>query len=261
MAIVRNVDVRLHWREDGAGPPLLLLNSVGCDLTLWDGVVAHLKGFRVLRMDMRGHGSSDSPPGDATLDQIASDALAVLDAAGVSKAAVCGLSLGGMTAMTLALIAPSRVSALVLACTSARMDRQVWDARITAVRGQGMTVVVDPVMARFFSEEFCRDHAEEVAAMRARFLRLDPEGYAGCCAAIRDMNLKDRIARITAPTLIIAGDKDIATPFQGHGSEIAKKIAQATVGTVPAAHLAPVEKPDLFAALVTDFLSEVPSAS
>ena len=260
MAIARNGDVRLHWREDGAGPPLLLLNSVGCDLTIWDGVVAHLKGFRVLRMDMRGHGPSDSPPGDYTLDQIASDAVAVLDAAGADKAAVCGLSLGGMTAMTLGLNAPSRVSALVLACTSARMDRQIWDARIAAVRGGGMAAVVDPVMTRFFSEEFRRDHAHEVDAVRARFLGLDPAGYAGCCAAIRDMDLLDKIARIAAPTLIIAGSKDAATPFEGHGSEIRKQIAHAAVNMMPAAHIAPVERPDLFAALVTDFLSGVPGA-
>lgn len=258
MAIVRNGEARLHWREDGAGPPLLLLNSVGCDLTLWDGVVTHLSSFRVLRMDMRGHGLSDSPPGDTTLDQLAADALAVLDAANVDRAAICGLSLGGMTAMTLGLNAPSRVSALVLACTSARMDRQVWDARIAAVRSQGMAAVVDPVMARFFSEDFRRDHAPQVNAVRERFLSLDPEGYAGCCAAIRDMNLLDRIELIAQPTLIIAGDKDAATPFEGHGSEIRKRIAQATVSMIPAAHIAPVEKPDLFAALVTDFLSGVP---
>jgi 3-oxoadipate enol-lactonase/4-carboxymuconolactone decarboxylase len=255
MAIARNGNVRLHWREDGAGAPLLLLNSVGCDLAIWDKVVAHLKGFRVLRMDMRGHGPSDSPPGDYTLDQIASDALAVLDAAGVDKAAICGLSLGGMTAMTLGLNAPSRISALVLACTSAQMDRQVWDARITAVRGQGMAAVAEPVMTRFFSEEFRRDHAPEVDAIRSRFLKLDAEAYAGCCAAIRDMNLLDRIAGIGAPTLIIAGNKDAATPFEGHGSEIRKRIAQAAVSMVPAGHIAPVEKPDIFAALVTDFLS------
>lgn len=260
MAIARNGDVRLHWREDGAGLPLLLLNSVGCDLTLWDEVLAHLKGFRILRMDMRGHGLSNSPPGDASLDQLASDALAVLDAAGVDKAAVCGLSLGGMTAMTLALNAPSRISALVLACTSAKMDRQVWDARIAAVRGGGMAAVVDSVMTRFFSEEFRRDHPREVDAIRARFLHLNPEGYAGCCAAIRDMNLLDRIAEIAAPTLIIAGTKDAATPFEGHGSEIRKRIAQAAVSMLPAGHIAPVEKPEVFAALVTDFLSTVPGA-
>jgi len=255
MAIARNGNVRLHWREDGEGSPLLLLNSVGCDLALWDGMVAHLKGFRVLRMDMRGHAPSDSPPGDYTLDQIASDAIAVLDAAGVDKAAVCGLSLGGMTAMTLGLGAPSRVSALILSCTSARMDRQVWDARIAAVRGEGMAAVVDPVMTRFFSEEFRRDHVAEVEAIRSRFLKLDAEGYAGCCAAIRDMDLLDRIAGIHAPTLIIAGTKDAATPFDGHGSEIRKRIAQAAVSIVPTGHIAPVEKPEMFAALMTDFLS------
>lgn len=260
MAIARNGDVTLGWRESGTGLPLLLLNSVGCDLTLWDGVVAHLKGFRVLRMDMRGHGISDTPPGDATLDQLALDALAVLDAAGVDKAAVCGLSLGGMTAMTLALKAPSRVSALILACTSARMDRQVWEARIAAVRGAGMAAVADSVMTRFFSEAFRHSHAQEVNAIRARFLGLDPEGYAGCCAAIRDMDLLDRISGIVAPVLVIAGAMDAATPFEGHGSEIRKRIAQAAVRIISAGHIAPVEKPDAFAALVTDFLSGNPAA-
>jgi 3-oxoadipate enol-lactonase/4-carboxymuconolactone decarboxylase len=255
MPIAQNGDVRLYWREDGAGPPLLLLNSVGCELTLWDAAMPYLKGFRVLRMDMRGHGESDSPPGDYTLDQIAADALAVLDAAGVDKAAVCGLSLGGMAAMTLALNAPTRVSALILACTSAHMDRQTWDTRIATVRSQGMAAITDAVMMRFFSEEFRRDHTGEVDAIRARFLALDADGYAGCCAAIRDMNLLDRIAHITAPTLIITGSKDVATPFEGHGSEIRKHIAQAAVTMMPVGHIAPVERPDVFAALVTDFLS------
>jgi 3-oxoadipate enol-lactonase/4-carboxymuconolactone decarboxylase len=260
MAVARNADVKLHWREDGAGPPLVLLNSVGCDLTLWDAAMPYLKSFRVLRMDMRGHGRSDSPPGDYTLGQIAADVVAVLDAAGVGKAAVCGLSLGGMTAMTLALNAPLRVSALVLACTSARMDRQIWDTRIATVRSQGMAAIVDGVMTRFFSEEFHRDHAPEVDAIRARFLSLDAEGYAGCCAAIRDMILLDRIAHIATPALIIAGSKDAATPFEGHGSEIRQRMAQAAVSTIPAGHIAPVEKPEMFAALVTDFLSGVSHA-
>ena len=170
MAFAQNGDVRLHWREDGAGPPLLLLNSVGCDLSLWDAVMPHLTGFRVIRMDMRGHGQSASPPGDYTLDQIAADAVAVLDAAGIKKAAVCGLSLGGMTAMTLALNAPERVSSLILACTSAQMDRESWNARVLTVRSQGMAAIVEAVMARFFSDHFRRDHAAEVDAVRARFL-------------------------------------------------------------------------------------------
>lgn len=254
MAFAKNGDVRLHWREDGAGSPLLLLNSVGCDLSLWDAVMQHLTGFRVIRMDMRGHGLSDSPPGDYSLDQIAADVVAVLNAAKVDRAAICGLSLGGMTAMTLALNAPERVSSLILACTSARMDPEGWNNRINIVRSRGMAAVADAVMARFFSEEFCRDHAAEAENIRAHFLRLDPQGYAGCCAAIRDMALLDKIAAIKSPTLIIAGEKDIATPFEGHGSEMCKRIAGAVTKMIPAAHIAPVEMPAAFAGLVTDFL-------
>jgi 3-oxoadipate enol-lactonase/4-carboxymuconolactone decarboxylase len=260
MAFAQNGDVRLHWREDGAGPPLLLLNSVGCDLSLWDPVMPYLKNFRVLRMDMRGHGQSDSPPGDYTLDQLAVDVTCVLNASGADKAAVCGLSLGGMTAMTLALNTPTRVSSLILACTSAQVDREVWNTRIMTVRGHGMAAIVDAVMARFFSDDFRRDHAPEVQTIRDHFLRLNLEGYAGCCAAIRDMALLDRIARIAAPTLVIAGSEDIATPFEGHGSEILKRIPDAGLEMMPAAHIAPMEMPCVFAANVTAFLSGVPHA-
>jgi len=255
MAFAMNGDVRLHWREDGAGQPLLLLNSVGYDLSLWDAVMPYLSGFRVIRMDMRGHGQSDSPRGDYTLDQIAADAIAVLDVAKIGAAAVCGLSLGGMTAMTLALNAPERVSALALACTSPQMDPVGWDARIQIVRNDGVAAVADAVMARFFSEHFRRDHAGETDAVRARFLKLNPQGYAGGCAAIRDMALLGRISAIQKPTFIIAGEEDVATPFEGHGNEIQRRIAGAQVKMLPAGHIAPVEVPAAFAAAVTDFLS------
>lgn len=253
MAFAHNGDVRLHWREDGAGAPLLLLNSVGCDLSLWNRVMPHLMGFRVLRMDMRGHGASDSPPGDYTLEQLAGDAAAVLAAAGVEKATVCGLSLGGMTAMTLALRAPAQVSSLILACTSARMDRDIWNARISSVRNHGMTSVVDAVMARFFSEEFQRHRPDEVAEIRSHFLRISAQGYAGCCAAIRDMDLLEKIGAIRTPTLIVAGGRDMATPFEGHGSEIARRVADARVEILDTGHIAPVEKPQAFATAIRAF--------
>lgn len=255
MAFAKSGDVRIYWREDGVGLPLLLLNSVGCDLTLWDTVMPHLTGLRVIRMDMRGHGLSDVPAGEYTLDQIAADAVAVLDAAGVESAAICGLSLGGMAAVTLTLNARERVSSLILACTSAQMDPEGWNARIQIVRAQGMAGVVDAVMTRFFSDHFRRDHGTEVDAIRARFLKFNPQGYAGCCAAIRDMALLDKIPAIQKPTLLIAGEEDVATPFQMHGGEIQKRIAGARARMLPAGHIVPVETPALFAVAVTNFLS------
>ena len=255
MAFTRNGPVKLHWRADGMGRPLLLLNSVGCDLSLWDGVMPYLADFRVLRMDMRGHGGSDAPEGDYTLDDLANDALVVLEAAGVDKVAICGLSLGGMTAMSLALCAPRRISALVLACTSAAMDPESWNARAATVRRQGMGEIAETVMARFFSEKFRHDRPDVVEDIRAQLLRIDPSGYAGCCAAIRDMMLLDRIATIAAPTLVIAGDHDVATPFHGHGDKIQARIAGVQAALMPCGHLAPVELPAPFAVQLKTFLS------
>lgn len=257
MAFTRNGSVRLHWRADGMGTPLLLLNSVGCDLSLWDGVMPHLKSFRVLRMDMRGHGGSDAPAGDYALDDLAADALCVLDAAGADKAAICGLSLGGMVAMSLALRAPERISALVLACTSAAMDPESWNARAATVRDKGMGAIAETVMTRFFSEEFHRDHPDAVDDIRAKFLKVDPSGYAGCCAAIRDMALLDRIGEIATPTLTIAGEEDIATPLQGHADRIVERIRDAEVTMLPCGHLAPVEVAEAFATSLKSFLSGV----
>ncbi|HKD46833.1 MAG TPA: 3-oxoadipate enol-lactonase [Rhizomicrobium sp.] len=254
MAFAKNGGVRLYWREEGAGPPLLLLNSVGCDVTLWNGVVTHLPGFRLVRMDMRGHGQSSSPPGDYTLEQLASDVCAVLDAARIDKAAICGLSLGGMVAMTMALNAPGRVSSIILACTSAQMDPESWDARIQIVCSQGLPAIADTVMARFFSNSFRHNHGPDVDAIRKRFLQLDPMGYAGCCAAIRDMALIEKISAIDKPTLVIVGKEDAATPFEGHGSEIQERIAGATVKVLSAGHIVPIEAPEVLAAAITDFL-------
>jgi 3-oxoadipate enol-lactonase/4-carboxymuconolactone decarboxylase len=255
MAFARNGSVKLHWRADGAGRPLLLLNSVGCDLSLWDGVMPHLADFRVLRMDMRGHGGSDSPEGEYTLGDLAGDALSVLEAAGEDKTAICGLSLGSMTAMSLALRVPERVSALVLACTSAAVDPEIWNARAATVRRQGMGAIAETVMARFFTETFRHNHPDVVEDVRAMFLKTDPSGYASCCAAIRDMALLDRIAAIATPTLVIAGDHDIATPFYGHGDKIQGRIVGARAAMMPCAHLAPVELPASFAAQLKTFLS------
>lgn len=250
---------RLYWRLDGAAekPALLLLNSIGTDMGLWDAVTPLLTPqFRVLRMDARGHGASDAPGGDYSLDLLAADALAVMDAAGIETAAVCGLSLGGMIAMTLALNAPGRVSALICACTSAQMDTGVWRARIDTVRAQGIAAIAEAALQRFFAPDFAVTHPDVVATTRASLLTMSAEGYAGCAAAIRDMNLIDRLAAITAPTLVLSGSKDVSTPFEGHGDRIAAAIPGAQTTSLSAAHLASLEAPAAFAGAVRRFLSQ-----
>jgi 3-oxoadipate enol-lactonase/4-carboxymuconolactone decarboxylase len=250
-------DVRLYWKLDGAPdmPVLVLLNSIGTDMALWDTSVPHLlPAFRLLRIDTRGHGASDAPGGDYSLAMLADDVVAVMDVAGVQSAAVAGVSLGGMIAMELALKHPTRVTALALVCTSATMDAGAWRDRIEAVRAKGTAAIADMVMGRFLSPRFVATHGGAAESVRRALIAMADAGYAGCGAAIRDMVLLDRLPAIGMPTLIVAGDRDTSTPFAGHGEHIAAAVPGARVVHLDAAHLAPIETPAALAATLRDFL-------
>lgn len=249
--------VRLYWRLDGddAAPPLVLLNSIGTDMALWDGCMTALsRRFRVLRIDTRGHGASDSPAGDYDLPMLATDVAAVMEAAGIAHAAVAGVSLGGMIAMQLALDHPDRVTALVPICTSPAMDAGAWADRIATVRSGGTQAIADLAIGRFLSPGFTAARPDVAASLRRGLIGMADAGYAGAGAAIRDMALIDSLPGLTLPVLVVAGDRDISTPFAGHGERIVAAIPGATVAHIDAAHLAPVEAPTALATLLIDFL-------
>lgn len=249
--------VRLYWKLDGDSerPPLVLLNSIGTDMGLWDTCLPHLlPAFRTLRIDTRGHGASDAPDGDYSLADLAADVSAVMDAAGIENAYVAGVSLGGMIAMQLALDWPERVTELALVCTSAAMDRSSWDERIARVRAGGTRDIADLAMGRFLSPAFARTHPAVVDTIRRGFVGMTGRGYAGAGAAIRDMNIADRLGSIGPRTLVIGGDRDVSTPFAEHGQPIAEAIPAAEVAHIDAGHLAPVEAPAALAGLLRNFL-------
>ncbi len=253
---------RIYFRVDGpdGAPSLLLLNSIGTDHAMWSPIMPLLLArFRVIRMDTRGHGASDAPSGDYNLALLAADARAVLDAAGVPSAMVCGLSLGGMIAMQLALEAPTRVTKLILACTSPAMPREIWVERIRLVRAQGMAAITDAALGRFFTPAFRAAHPAYVASIRRTLETTDPLGYAACGAAIRDMDLLARLGAIGAPTLVIAGSSDVSTPVEGHGDRLVAAIPDVRLAVLPTAHIACAEAPDAFAAALVGFLDEAPA--
>lgn len=254
--------VRLYWRLDGVPdrPPLVLLHSIATDITLWDAAVPALaRRFRLLRIDLRGHGASDAPPGDYSLAMLAGDVATVMADAGIARAAIAGVSLGGMVAMELALRHPDRVAALALICTSAAMDGPAWADRIAAVRDGGMGAIVDPVMARFLSPAFAAAHAPVAQSVRQALLSMAPQGYTGAAAAIRDMAVLDALPAIGVPTLVIAGKQDVSTPYAGHGERIVAAIPGAVAAHVNAAHLAPLEAPAELAAAIGVFLAPDPT--
>lgn len=257
MPFANNAETRLFWRTDGdpARPPMLLLNSIGTDMASWDRALPFLlPHFRLIRMDARGHGASDAPDGAYSLDLLAADAAAVLDAAGAGSAFVCGVSLGGMIGLTLARRSPQRVQALIAACTSPRMDGAGWTARIAAVRAGGTEAIAEAALGRFFSAGFAAAHPDIVGGFRAGLMGMSDAGYAGCGAAIRDMDLRPVLPEIGVPTLVIGGERDVSTPFAEHGRLIAEGVPGARVALLDAPHLPQVETPSAFAGAVIAFL-------
>jgi 3-oxoadipate enol-lactonase / 4-carboxymuconolactone decarboxylase len=254
---------RIFYRLEGeAGRPVLVLSSsIGADHSLWAQQVPDLlQHFQVLRYDTRGNGASDAPNAEYSIEMLARETLDLIDALNISKFAFCGLSLGGMIGQWLGFNAGDRLTALVLANTSPRIaPKSNWDDRRRTVLASGMAAIVDVAMGRFFMPETLARPDPYVSFVRATFLGTDPVGYAGCCSAIRDMDHIASLSRISVPTLVIVGERDAATPWEGHGEILAREIPGAKVVRLPGAHLPNVEYPRSFTAALYEFLA--PQAS
>ena len=254
---VRSGDATISYEVDGdpRAPALILINSIGSSREMWARQMpAFTAVYRVIRYDARGHGTSSVPRGPYTLDQLGNDALAILDDVGAQTAHVCGLSLGGITAQWLGLNAPRRVRALVLANTAARIATvEMWTDRIMLVHHKGMSAVADLAMERWFTPAFQARDPETVHAFRAMVQSCPADGYLGCCAALRDADLRDQISNLTAPTLLVASSADAATPPEGL-EFIRARVNGAQLVTLDSAHLSNVECAEEFTDAVLRFL-------
>ena len=258
MPNARLADVTLNFEIDGdaSAAPLLLSNSLGTSLEMWEPQMAALSArFRVIRYDSRGHGQSSVTPGPYTIEQLADDAIGLLDALKVPRAHFCGLSMGGMVGMRLGIHAPGRIDRLVLANTAAKIGtNELWNARIEAVRKGGMASIASAVIARWFSSRLLDAPTPIITRMRATLERVSPDGYAASCAAVRDMDQRHLLGRIRAPTLVIAGTEDLATPA-ADGRFVADHIANARYVELPAAHLSNVQAAPAFTQALMQFLT------
>jgi len=243
-----------------AGPEdagvVVLSNSLGTTLEMWEpqaGVLA--RDRRVLRYDMRGHGRSPVPETPYSIADLGADLVALLDRHGIERASLCGVSLGGMVSMWAAAHVPERVDRLVLCSTSAIMGPpESWTERAALVRREGMGAVADTVVARWFTRGFTAARPDVVAAIRAQLWSTPPEGYAGCCEAIKDMDQRPGLPSISAPTLVIAAEGDPSTP-PAHARVIAGSIPGARLEVLDrGAHLVNVEAPDLVTPLIATYL-------
>jgi len=248
------ISYETHGAADA--PPLLFINSIGTRRELWDRQRRALEAsHRVIQYDARGHGESSAPGGDYTIAQLAHDGLAILDAERVDYAHVCGISLGGLTALWLGAHTPGRVRSLVLANTGARIGSvESWTARIALVREGGMRAVADLAMPLWFTGAFRSREAGTVRQFRQMVESCPVVGYLGCCAALRDEDLREALGSIGCPLLAIAGAHDRATAPELLRL-VHQRVPQSRLVTLDAAHLSNVEQDVAFNASLSSFLA------
>ena len=242
--------MKVAYRIDGheARPPLVLGSSLGTTWELWDAQLPSLvEDFRVVRYDHPGHGRSPIPDASLTIESLAEGVVELIDALDLERVSFCGLSLGGMVGMALALRAPERVDRLVLCCTAAHLGPvEGWYERAEVVRARGTSAIAGAVLGRWFTQRFREESPVTIARFREMLEGTPAEGYAACCEAIARWDARSDVSAIRAPTLVISGDDDVAAPPQD-GAFLAGSISGAELTVIPhCAHLANVEQPALF---------------
>lgn len=260
MAFVQLQDGQLHYEIEGptGAPVLVLSNSLGTDLHMWDAQIASFsKSFRVLRYDTRGHGKSGVSHGPYSIEQLGRDVLGLLDALEIKRAHFCGLSMGGLIGQWLGIHASDRLHKLVLCNTAAKIGGpDTWDPRIEAVEKGGQQAMLElgaGAVGRWFTPEFARDHADKVKAVTDVLAATSPLGYAACCAAVRDADFRGQVGSIAVDTLVICGSHDAVTTVED-GHYLQNHIHGSQLSDFYAAHLSSVELGDVFAWRVNEFL-------
>ncbi len=249
----------LNTRVDGAGEDWIILsNSLGADLSMWDDQIDVLSAkYRVLRYDTRGHGGSDTVPGDCSFADLNGDVISLMDHFGIETAAFMGLSMGGMTGMGLAIDHAARVSRVV--CADARADapepfRANWDGRIATVESGGLEAIVDGTLGSWLTEDWRSANPDRVAQIRAMVLANDPQGYIACCHALKGLDYLRRLGDAGVPVLYVGGDQDM-----GAAPVVMQTMADATPGGIyvtilGAAHVANINAPAAYNAAISRFL-------
>ncbi len=258
--ITRANGINIHYELEGpeSAPVVTLSHSLATDFSMWDSQTAVLKsGYRILRYDTRGHGGTDIPEGPYTLEHLAEDIKALLQALGIPKTHFMGISMGGMIAQVLALKYPGLLRSLILCDTSSRIPEEslpIWEERIELAQEQGMDSLVESTMERWFTAAFRRTPLPVHDKIRGMIRATPVKGYIGCSRAIMGLNLTERLIEITLPTLIVVGEEDPGTPVSA-SQAIHKQIEGSELVILKsAAHLSNIEQQDAFNTAMLDFL-------
>ena len=249
----------LDHRLDGPvdAPVVVLSNSLGTTFDMWDRQLAALvPGFRVLRYDARGHGRSEVPPGPYSMADLGGDVVELLDRLEIERASFCGISVGGMVGLWLAVNVPERIDRLALCCTTAHVaSSEDWDKRAATVREHGVVALADATIDRWFSPAFQEAEPDLIDDIRDTLVATPAEGYAASCEAIAGHDERDRLAEIAAPTLVLVTEDDPSIPPE-HGRLIAESVPEAQLEVLAEGlHLCNIERPQEFNRALVDHLA------
>lgn len=262
MPTINTATIELNYALDGPAeaPVLIFSNSLGANLSMWQLQVDALRDdFRMLRYDHRGHGASAVPLGRYGFDLLCDDVVALMDALDIERAHFAGLSMGGMTALGMALDHRDRVSSIAAAnCVAAYGPDgvKVWDERIAAVRANGLAPILDGTMQRWFTQAAIDARPDEMAAVRDMIAATPVEGYLGCCSALQTLNYLERLADIDLPSLFIAGTHDLGAPAAAM-RDMHARVKNSRYVELDAAHVSNIERPAEFTAALVDFLRAI----
>jgi 3-oxoadipate enol-lactonase len=250
--LIKANDIQINYGLTGKqhAPVVVLSHSLACSMVMWDPQLEMLESkFRVLRFDTRGHGGSQAPQGPYTLEQLADDAIGILDALDIERVHWVGLSMGGMIGQGLALSHPDRLESLVLADTAAIIPDEaqpVWQERLDAVRNEGMQAVAESTLERWFTPNYLKQNLPEVDQIRQQILDTPVAGYVGCSEAIRKLTYLDQLGAIQVPTMIMVGADDPGTPVAASEAMHARIKGSNLVVIPAAAHLSNIEQKKVF---------------
>jgi len=260
---IRVGDIRINYELSGnaGGPVVMLSHSLGASMVMWEPQLAALEpNYRVLRFDTRGHGGTDAPPGRYTLEQLAADAVGLLDALRIDRVHFAGLSMGGMIAQCLALAPVNRLLSLALCDTAAVVPNEahpIWKERIDTARKNGLGALVEETLQRWFTGPYLKRNPPWVDRIRRGFVETPVDGFVGCSEAIRRLDYLERLRAVNLPTLIIVGEEDPGTPVAAAEAMHARISGSELVVIPSAAHLSNIEQVDIFNRTLTAFLHRV----
>ena len=261
MPMIKTSTIAINYTDEGPRdlPAILFSNSLGANLSMWETQAQHFKDeYRIIRYDHRGHGATEVPPGPYDFTDLCADAVALLDALAIERVHFVGLSMGGMTALGLALDHPDRLLSIT-ACNCVAGygpdGLKVWDERMAVIEAQGLEAVLEGTLQRWFTEPTIAARPAEMDAVRAMITATPVAGYLGCCGALKKLAYLDRLGSIECPTLFVAGTHDLGAPAAAM-RDMHERVTGSQYVELDAAHVSNIERPDAFNTALRAFLAQ-----